>query len=420
MTYQSALIESALAFLCDVAAVQDSFFGSLRTIPRITQVDQAASAIRDTLFRSVCNREPPPPPPGLGPNEAQCSLVYQIFFTGYEILREEPTRVSNRSDAVWGPINSFRYATTPGGEPNFQFEVLCRGRGSAPTPAPVWEVLFTSIFSRPRAVSMYVQVDSISPLNGQPDNCGPPTRPLPPFLPGADRRPVVIPYIDASGNQVNLVGFAALGAAFVDADLNISFPVSFNLRPSFSLNPSASFNIDVNFNLGGKPPVVSPPYEPGPLPRNPTSPTDRTPLPRNPWQPRLPSGPDDSEPEPDPTTPAPPPGIPDDPPRTPPTRRAIIGAIVTTTSIPSGSSPSVVFQGDNPDVYVPDLGLISFRISAGNGVTGWTEDIRIKNRRQFVPCPWPQGAVEVKGTPRGDIQFIVSPVYGSVTSPVTA
>lgn len=415
--FDQAAIGAALDYLCDVAAIQDSFFGALNTVPRISAIDQAASAVRDSLFRTICNREPPPPPPGLGPNEAQCPILYQIDYTGYEILREEPRRVSNRTDAVWGPIRGFRYAPNAGGFPNLTFEVLCHGRDSVRNPTAVWIQIFASIFDPPRIRSLYVQVDQITPLNGAPDDCGPPTRPLPPFLPGADRSPVSINYVDASGNSVTLAGFAALGAAFVDADLNISFPVSLTLSPSFSLSPSATFNLDVNFHLGGKPPTVSPPYPTPPLPRNPSSPNDRTPLPRNPWAPRLPSGPDASEPEPDPTTPPPPPGLPDDPPRTPPKRRTIIAALVTVTSLPRRLESSVIFQGDNPDVYVPDLGLISFRISAGNGVTGWTEDIRVKNRRQFIPCPWPQGALEVKGTPRGDIQFTISPVYGSVVAP---
>lgn len=90
-------------------------------------------------------------------------------------------------------------------------------------------------------------------------------------------------------------------------------------------------------------------------------------------------------------------------------RRVIIGAIATATSV----SDRVDFlpQGGNPDVGIPNLGLVSFYVSTPNG-TAWTADIPVKNVRTYIPCPVTSGAVDVAGTARTGILLDVQPIWG--------
>ena len=75
-----------------------------------------------------------------------------------------------------------------------------------------------------------------------------------------------------------------------------------------------------------------------------------------------------------------------------------------------------MFQDGNPKVGVPDYGLINFQVQVG-GATGWTEDIRVKNARQIILCPWVDGAIGVSGTPRGANEFTITPIYTQITFP---
>lgn len=93
--------------------------------------------------------------------------------------------------------------------------------------------------------------------------------------------------------------------------------------------------------------------------------------------------------------------------------RRIIGVVVTTTQIEGTPVTEIYQDGGNPDVFAPDLGLVSFAIAAGDTLGGWTADQRVKNSRTYIPCPAPQGANDVKGTPRSGVTWTLTPVYGA-------
>lgn len=129
--------------------------------------------------------------------------------------------------------------------------------------------------------------------------------------------------------------------------------------------------------------------------------------------------PDPGDTDTDPANPAPPPP-PDDPAVEEPEEEpeeVIRAVLVTVTNIESSSS--LITQEDTPDVYVPDLGLVSFRCRVSDGASGWTPDIRVKNVRCFVPCPYDGGAIDVQGTPRIGVAWTLTPVYDLSSIPST-
>lgn len=93
--------------------------------------------------------------------------------------------------------------------------------------------------------------------------------------------------------------------------------------------------------------------------------------------------------------------------------RKIIGALIITTDAVGGRA-GLIGQGDNPDIYYPRLGNVSFLIETDKG-RGWTTDLPVRNTRQYVPCPAPQGAVDVRGTADVGYAFQVIAIYDSPT-----
>lgn len=228
----------------------------------------------------------------------------------------------------------------------------------------------------------------VTPNFGQPDNCGNPPAPVPDYQPGDNTYNTNVTYNDNSGGNVTIPIALAFGYATVNVDGTISIPI----RANFELNPELNFNGefnfstgDVNFNLG------------------------------NPSAPRPTGCSDPSGYEPDPSIPEPPTEIPDapspdTPPDEPPAPEQVITACIVTTQIP-GDNESVIEQDNDVDIYVPALGYVQFKIRAGRS-SGWTNDIPVKNRRAFIPCPWAGGAIDVKGTGRYGTTITVTPVLG--------
>lgn len=95
----------------------------------------------------------------------------------------------------------------------------------------------------------------------------------------------------------------------------------------------------------------------------------------------------------------------------------IIGVLVTTTEINAGTSLTQIFQEEaNPDVWAPNLGYVNFLIRVSADKYGWTVDQPVKNRRHLIPCPWPQGAVSVAGTPRPGVSWDLQPIYATLSA----
>lgn len=91
----------------------------------------------------------------------------------------------------------------------------------------------------------------------------------------------------------------------------------------------------------------------------------------------------------------------------------ISGVIITVTDISSDANFTAFQMPQGPTIYFPDLGLISFRVRI-DGILSWTAPIRIQNRRQIIPVPWPEGAVDVAGLSRPGVNFTITVIYDDI------
>lgn len=396
MDFSESLVSAARSIICSYLDGPAAF---LRYIPAPLgglSTTALLESLRSNLSRRLCNRETPNRPAQF--EGGQCPDLYRVSAQfSYNVIGANPPRREQSSvlvSEVLGPLRGLSPRTF--GPPNNVTEFVLL---HAPTPAPLGPsetVMFT--FSTIGGDDPQIDFLSVINLDNPADDCGNAPPPRPPYLPGDYSGDVDITYVNNDGIDVTIpVGFV-VGLAYIDADLNLNVPVTFTFSPNFNFNPTFKFDIDVNFNFNTGDFNFTPPRPEGDPP------------------PRLPPPPDfdfdfDFE---TPPAPPPPPDVPTDPDSDdpPPIARVIRGALVTVDSIDEDITVGTLFQDDNPDVWFPDLGIISFEIRTRLGGSGWSEDIRVKNRRQFITCPWPGGALRVRGTPRSGVQFSILPVYG--------
>lgn len=341
--------------------------------------------------RAIACDLPPPSttaPPFTG---GQCVIDYRVdiaFEYSINANASSPTYTpgTDFKNFVPGPITGIRVVTTGGGTGK---QIVADRNGGTTS--------FFGVSGSAGSVDIRnARITSVTPNSGgTPDNCGNPPAVRPPYTPGDNTVGDTITYVNSNNTTVNVPVVVAFGYAQINANAQITIPFTLNATLNAPVNVSGEINLstgDINFG-GGNPGSTSGGCR---------------------------ESPDNFKP--DDTLPEPPSGIgtgdPDPPidPEKPQLRKQIRGAIVTTTTVPPGIT--VIPQGDNPDVYAPDVGVVSFLVSVG-GERAWTEDIRIKNQRQFVPLAWDGGAVQVRGTPRIGGEFIVTPVYVKVTDQQT-
>lgn len=205
------------------------------------------------------------------------------------------------------------------------------------------------------------------PVSG-PNNCGDqPIAPRPPYQPISAPQPIT--YVTNEGDTVTELGdFRLLAPVFLPGSVVV--PFEFNVGPlnfNGTLNLNGEIDIEIPVTIGGET------SEGGEM---------------------APESPEETEPPEDET------------------ERRIIGVIVTST-VPDDAFQTVIRQDVNPDVYAPDLGLVNFLVVGGRS-RGWTADQKIKNRRQYVPCPAEQGAINVQATPRPGVSFTLTRVYKTI------
>lgn len=280
-----------------------------------------------------------------------------------------PANLTTGTASVWGPITAVDLGAV-GGSGQF-VRVFCRGQTASPIAAPGQIVSLGAYNNTPGCPAARIVNVVVTPQSGQPNNCGnPPPRYPPVGQTAIPSRPITI---DLGGTPVQITPQFSFnldeGAIQIDLgpDLNVSFD-----------------GVNINFgdsNGGGTP---------GSTPVRP-SPDD--------------SGTDPAEPPPDPPEDDP---TLEEPPEQP--NRVIRAALVTVANPGSGAT-QVAGIAPDPANYFGDLGLIKFRIKADGSATGFTNSIRVQNRRAFIPCPWDGGALEVVGTPRPGVVWTVTPVY---------
>lgn len=213
-----------------------------------------------------------------------------------------------------------------------------------------------------------ITVVSVVRNDGQPDNCGDQTAPIPPWQPIIEETNVT--YINNEGDEVTENFNLAIFAPIISINGTIEVPIELNGTVEFSGTVEISPNFEVNI---------------GPKGTKPPTPTT------------------------DPNT-----DIPDNPPTEYPpeenTNRVIVGCLVKVTDAEGGLASSIAQSGGNPTIYAPRLGNVSFQIETAAG-RGWTEDYPVKNTSTYIPCPVDFGATAVRGSPNTGYSMTVIPVY---------
>lgn len=411
VTFREALTRAATTFLCgaiDTIAEAYNIFGDLlEPFPAAERYQTAAY-----IIRNICNSIPPPSPDQLPFTGGQCTnLNYRIDmnitenFDNNQVSTVTRTVFPNREGRIGGIKLIPKTGNIQGTDTPAQIELLY-GVGTLPAPGGAGVTIRAPAGSFPVTRQNFVVINSITliPLNrstgaqlpASADNCGnpPPPSAVPPPPAGFNRNVTNITYQNPQGTNITIpVGFF-LAQAFFDANLNLTIPVNV----TFDFN--VSFPINFNFSTGG----IT--FDFRPSSGFPTAPPPSLPPP----PPGLPES-NDFEFE---TPPPPPPPDPEfQPPPPPPDgqERRVIRGVIVDVDIDAQGKVGVIFQeGGNPDIFIPDLGRVSFQILIGNTVS-WTQDLPVKNERCFIPCPWEGGAIAVRGSGRPGIDLELTPVY---------
>lgn len=298
----------------------------------------------------VCDSPPVAPPPGPGIG-LQCPVVYDLIRVYYT-----STTGAERSDTfrnIQGPVQSITVTNSS--------TILVDGNGiSRSATHGSSNSPFT--FQRTEAPGFDI------------NECGdaPPVQPpFPPQPPGGEELPPI--QIDGPGGPIV---FPPVGILYAPIEINVNndivVPIRLLLEPEIYLD--GEFNItgdEINISIGGGGPGEC-----------------------------LPPEPEETEQNDDPAEPF---------------RRFI--AVRVQATIPGNfpDSLSQIFQtGGNPDVWIPDLGLVQFQIETNPDGTNlaWGRDHRVKSQNQIIFTDSPYGAVNVRGTPRPGVSFTITPILG--------
>lgn len=385
-------IGNAIDLACTIRRASPNLFRNIGPAGLIGQLSPGYRNLFDSTWDRICQDTPdgvPFPVPNPDFSGGQCDEIEYAVQTGYTWYNNNVTCApiaGGGSRDFWGPIVGAR-VLTPQTSPSsitLEVDVYCKGPSSGPIQPLGW---FRALTGNPSLIACPPTVlDSLVVIrtDGLPDDCGN----GPPQYPN-DPEPPIPPNLSI---DINLGG---------GNTINVPVNISFNPDIGININIGDDINInhdgdDIDFDIPGPTPGLPPAPGGGAKP----SPDDTTTDPDDPDPPPPPSGDDPATEEP-----------PEEPPE------VIRAVLVTVTSVDPASS--VIFQEDNPDVYIPDLGVVNFRCRARDGASGWTPDQRVKNLRCFIVCEWDGGAFEVKGTPRPGVEWTLTPIIDLSSIPVS-
>ena len=395
MSFEDGVRREGRRYICQVAGYL------LRNAPGYNSEGIGFNGPFNQWFtRTFCNRPPTPDEDDIPPT---CENVrYDVAFTecstdfgvNVPIGREQCFSGTAR---VAGPI--FRIGYDYGGAVGVGPYTLVIEHRVSGTNTGIRKTAIGGT-NDPEAGALRYTIHSITPVDPEPPSCTGITPRYDPD-PGRFNFPDDFTYTDDNGIDITIPVVVAVGQVFVDINGQVNVPINIDFRPALNIDPNFNFDIDVNFPVGGGEPSIRPPGTGSNPPELPPS--------------RPPSG-DDFDPITPPPT-APPGTEPPDKEDKPDDPEAVIRAVlVTVTDIEPGVQIGELGQGQNPNVFYPDLGLVQFAIGIGDTGIGWTDDLRVKNRRHFIPCPWEGGAFAVRGTPRQGVTWTLTPIYDQVPS----
>lgn len=343
----------ARAAVCSALATADTLAGFTDALfPNGNWDNQIASGIR----RGFCgNPDNAPDPSDYVPfSGGQCDTLYNVSG-----VRTDGGAISGQ---LRGPISQ---GETPSPTPSCPTNrsLFLEGRNAAGT-APAFVQLGAT--NNPLNCNpLNAPQINLSRVDGQPDNCGNTSSNVPQYQPQITNRNVT--YIDNSSQEVTenyqfTVNIPVIIGGILIAPVTIA-------GNNFTVELSVPINGDISFNFGQGPrgdtvTEGQPPNSPIPEP-------------------------EDSE-----------------------TERRIIAVLVTATVDPDVFPGQIINQEGNPTIYGPRLGNVSFFCTAGDAA-GWTSDIPVKNVRNYIRCPVPQGAINVQATPTAGVTFQLTRVFSS-------
>jgi hypothetical protein len=361
-------------------------------------IPQLGSYLMERLF---CNKDPISDPFTPGNCDYGYNVTVRIRISG------SPTPGDNRDLSIfwqkWGPIGTATYRRVEegeiGGRQLLFIDATDRGFVADGQPQAYGKREIAGPISFHALATCVILGITATPIDPNADlNCGG-NPPVPPYQPEDHTYPININF-DIDSVSYNLPFTAVVGLFYVDADLNLKMPVTFDIDPTFNANLTFAPKFTATLNLttgnteinwfegdGGPPPNQLPPS------------SDSPPITR-----------------PDNQPPSPPDGI-DSPPSDPDDVEAgrILIAVLVTVTQAAPNRVTKIFQDGNPDIYAPNLGFVSFAYRTSGGAVGWTNDIPVKNLRAYIPAPVQTGAVEVRGTPGPGVTWALTPVYRQQT-----
>lgn len=396
--FRQSLEDAIRSNICQVlqplATAQYVFSDALGNVTGIDGLPQPSA----WAANFICPNDPPPQPVPPTYNGGQCACInyavsttinYDEFNNG--VPTGSGTQTIGGGGGYFGKLGGVRNQPIPNGlELQIETGIDCPGETVSFRTIGFFQLVLpgTAIFRR-----ITSQTYDIVRVDGQPDNCGnPPVQPPPPPPPNANVVNTNFTYNDNSGNNFTIPLAIVVGVAYVNARAEINIPLN------LTLNATANFTANFNLSTGGI--TINPPAGGGQR----RYPTDDC------------SGNGNRGYQPSPTLP-PSPVDPSNPNEPPDDESVIVGVVITSSEIES-RKPTIILQTDNPNIYAPSLGYVSFFISVGGGEGGgWTTDIPVKNIRQFIACPWDGGATDVKATPIPGVTFEVTPIRRSIKEP---
>lgn len=372
---------------CTVApavAVGALIFGGVATLGVADVVaGVAAGAVGLHAYNRYCNQALPPegqPAPQF--TGGQCPIRYRVT-ANYEATHPTlPSLTGSLLSTQWGTIKGLSVSTSSG---SYSFDLR---HGASGNPGAN---VTTSIGSIVNGQANGYNTPTISgivvvPEGGGPDTCGDPPPSNPVLPPGGNIVNSPVTYVNNEGDTINIPMLIAFGYAQINLNGTVEIPIKLNFTANPTLNLSGTLNLntgDTTFYPDPSTPTGGCNEPPGGFVPDPSLPGYPNPLP--PVDPEQPTEADDPE-----------------------TRKILRGVVVTVTS--EGNDAGFISQGNNPDIWFPDLGFVQFAVQIGNSIA-WLRHEKVNSLRHLIQCDWPGGAITVRGTPRPGVTWTLTPVY---------
>lgn len=405
LPFQSALGEAAKTAVCQALAGSSQFGGALVSAWQgVTGIQASPPDFAGIAKGLLCGAPSPPIPEGGSDPYGGANCECDRYRISYGIKRNQGRSTLTGTIIVYGPVAAITRRFTGGGVFT-GINFVCRGP-DGPGCLPGFVEVAGGAGSSGGDVIGY-EIYAVQNLSNPGENCGVPPTDTPVPLPDdgitlPDVGFEFAPSIDVQSPIVNANLSVTLFQPFVNLDLQIVVPLNLNLDLSvgsinFSVGAEVNINTgDVNFNFGGGSGSAG---GGGGTSTRPPSDCDDKDKPVRPAPPKPPSVPDKPE-DPDIEE-----------------KTVISGVIVTVTSVTLTNRASIIAQGENPAIYAPALGFVNFYYEIGDSATpAWSADIPVKNLRQFIPCPYDEGAKSVAGTPNPGVTWELTPVTKVIRS----